>query len=291
MRIFVRSQRTLIYTIEKQLLLKSQMSFFSNLFTKNKNAASVRSISQLDFLEVDMHNHLLPGIDDGSTSVQQSLGYIKELSSLGFKKFICTPHIMEGVHPNTKFSIGQAHHALSEGLKNSGSDVEIFAAAEHMIDDGLHALVESNDLCLMPGGYVLIEMSYLSESKALFQTILNIQKLGYKPILAHPERYNYYHSNFNIYKQIKDAGCFLQLNLLSLSRYYGVDVKAIAMTLVKSGMYDFVGTDLHHDKHLRSLKDIVEKYPVREMLKTCTILNPTLLDHINAGKGQHIIAG
>lgn len=267
------------------------MTFFTNLFLKKKKSTSVRSLTQLDFLEVDMHNHLLPGIDDGSKSVQQSLGYIKELHNLGFKKFICTPHIMEGVHPNTKFSIEQAHRALSDGLKESGSEVEIVAAAEHMIDDGLHTLIQNNDLCLLPGGYVLIEMSYLSESKALFQTILNIQKLGYKPILAHPERYNYYHSNFDIYKQIKDAGCFLQLNLLSLSRYYGIDVKAIAMTLLKSGMYDFVGTDLHHDKHLQQLKDIVEKYPVREMLKTCTILNPTLLDHINASKGQHTIAG
>ncbi|MEN5194248.1 tyrosine-protein phosphatase [Sphingobacterium faecium] len=267
------------------------MAFFSNLFTKKKNSTSVRSLTQLDFLEVDMHNHLLPGIDDGSTSVQQSLGFIKELNSLGFKKFICTPHIMDGVHPNTKFTIGNAHHALSEGLKKAGSDIEIFAAAEHMIDDGLHMLIQNNDLSLMPGGYVLIEMSYLSESKALFQTILNIQKLGYKPILAHPERYNYYHTNFGIYKQIKDAGCLLQLNLLSLSRYYGVDVKAIAMTLVKSGMYDFVGTDLHHEKHLQSLKNIVDKYPVREMLKSCNILNHTLMDHINTENGQHIIAG
>ncbi|CDS93541.1 protein tyrosine phosphatase [Sphingobacterium faecium] len=266
------------------------MTFFSNLFKREKKSTSVRSIIQLEFLEVDMHNHLLPGIDDGSTSVQQSLGFIKELNSLGFKKFICTPHIMDGVHPNTKFSITQSHQALLEGLRKAGSNIEIFPAAEHMIDDGLHTLIQNNDLCLMPGGYVLIEMSYLSESKALFQTILNINKLGYKPILAHPERYNYYHTNFDIYKQIKDAGCLLQLNLLSLSRYYGVDVKAIAMTLVKSGMYDFVGTDLHHEKHLQSLKNVVEKYPVREMLKSCNILNPTLIDHINDQNGNQIIA-
>lgn len=267
------------------------MAFFSNLFTKKKNSASVKSLAQLEFLEVDMHNHLLPGIDDGSISVQQSLEFIKELNNLGFKNFICTPHIMEGVHPNTKSSIHQAYQALNDGLEKSGSNVEIFAAAEHMIDDGLHVLIDNNDLCLIPGGYVLIEMSYLSEAKALFQTILNIQKLGYKPILAHPERYNYYHPNFEMYKQIKDAGCLLQLNLLSLSRYYGVDVKSIAMTLLKSGMYDFVGTDLHHDKHLQSLKNIVEKYPVREMLKSCNIKNNTLIDHIKSEKVHHIIAG
>ncbi|WP_333626100.1 CpsB/CapC family capsule biosynthesis tyrosine phosphatase [Sphingobacterium siyangense] len=264
------------------------MGFFSNLF--GKKTSSIRSLAQLEFLEVDMHNHLLPGIDDGSDSVQQSLHYIQELQRLGLKKFICTPHIMAGVHQNTKFSIEHAKDSLVEGLKSSGNNVDIFGAAEHMIDENLPLLIRENELCVMPGGYVLIEMSYLSESKALFHTIRDIQKLGYKPILAHPERYNYYHSNFNIYKQIKDAGCLLQLNLLSLSRYYGVDVKAIAMTLLKSGMYDFVGTDLHHQRHLDALKNIVEKYPIREMLKTSPILNETLIDHITQHKAQ-VIAG
>ncbi|MDM1296835.1 protein tyrosine phosphatase [Sphingobacterium sp. N143] len=263
------------------------MSFFTNLF-KSRKSSSVRPLAQLEFLEVDMHNHLLPGIDDGSPSVQHSLGYIQELHRLGLKKFICTPHIMAGVHPNNKQSIEEAQLALIKGLKDTGKDIDIFAAAEHMIDDGLLSLIQNDELCVMPGGYVLIEMSYLSESKALFHTILDIQKLGYKPVLAHPERYNYYHGNFNIYKQIKDAGCLLQLNLLSLSRYYGVDVKAIAMTLLKSGMYDFVGTDLHHQKHLDALKNIAEKYPIRDMLRTSPILNQTLLDHIGGNKSQEI---
>lgn len=264
------------------------MGFFSSLFKTKKS--TIRSLSQLDFLEVDMHNHLLPGIDDGSIDVQHSLHYIQELQRLGIKKFICTPHIMAGVHPNTKFSIGKAQSTLQAALKTTGNDVDIFAAAEHMIDEDLPSLILTNGLCVMPGGYVLIEMSYLSESKALFHTILAIQKQGYKPILAHPERYNYYHGNFNMYKQIKDAGCLLQLNLLSLSRYYGVDAKAIAMTLLKSGMYDFVGTDLHHERHLEALKNVVEKYPVREMLKTSPILNHTLVDHMTNHRSQ-VIAG
>ncbi len=263
------------------------MNFLTNLF-KNKKPSSVRPLAQLEFLEVDMHNHLLPGIDDGSTSVKNSIAYIQELQRLGLKKFICTPHIMAGVHPNNKSTIEEAQTALVQGLKENGNGADIFAAAEHMIDDGLTSLIQQDELCVIPGGYVLIEMSYLSESKALFHIILDIQKLGYKPILAHPERYNYYHGNFNIYKQIKDAGCLLQLNLLSLSRYYGVDSKAIAMTLLKSGMYDFVGTDLHHERHLEAIKNIAEKYPVRDMLKTSPILNQTLLDHLDSNKSQGI---
>src|SRR5690606_7422816 len=256
------------------------MAFFTRLFSRKSNSTKVKMLGKLAFLEIDMHNHLLPGIDDGSPTVEHSLELIKGLSHLGLDKFICTPHIMDGVHPNTKATIAKAHNSLTEGLKQSGSKVQVHAAAEHMIDDGIRSLIAKDNLCVMPGGYVLIEMSYLSESKALFQTILDIQNLGYKPILAHPERYNYYHHNFDMYKQIRNAGCLLQLNLLSISRYYGADVKVAALTMIKSGMYDFVGTDLHHEKHLTAIQEVVEKYPVRELLKTCNILNPTLLDHL-----------
>lgn len=255
------------------------MKFFSKWFGNN-NKGKVKELGRLNFLEVDMHNHLLPGIDDGSQSVEDSLALISGISDLGISKFICTPHIMEGVHPNTKETIAAAHSKLTNALQANNSKVKIFSAAEHMIDSGLTSFINKDNLCVMPGGYVLIEMSYLSESKALFQTIFDIQKIGYKPILAHPERYHYYHMSFDMYKQIKDAGCLLQLNLLSISRYYGVDVKAIALTLIKSGMYDFVGTDIHHEKHLKALQHVVVKYPLRELLKTCNILNPTLLDEM-----------
>lgn len=256
------------------------MGIFSKLFGNKTQGSKIKVIGKLAFLEVDMHNHILPGIDDGSQSIEQSITLLKGLGRMGLEKFICTPHIMEGVHPNSIRTIEDARHRLVDGIKKLPNTPAIFCGAEHMIDDGIGRLIDSNELCVMPGGYVLIEMSYLQESKALFQTILDIQNLGYQPILAHPERYNYYHYNFNMYKQIKDAGCMLQLNLLSISRYYGVEVKSAALTMIKSGMYDFVGTDTHHNRHLAALEEVVAKYPVRDLLKTCTILNPTLQDHL-----------
>ncbi len=264
------------------------MGIFSKLFGNKTQDSKIKVVGALSFLEVDMHNHILPGIDDGSQSIEQSLDLLKGLGRMGFEKFICTPHIMEGVHPNSIQTIEDAKDRLVNGIKHLPHIPEIYPAAEHMIDDGIARLIETNELCVMPGGYVLIEMSYLQESKALFQTILDIQKLGYQPILAHPERYNYYHYNFNMYKQIKDAGCMLQLNLLSISRYYGVEVKSAALTMIKSGMYDFVGTDVHHSRHLSALEEIVAKYPVRDLLKTCNILNPSLQDHL--GNNENVIA-
>ena len=125
---------------------------------------------------------------------------------------------------------------------------------------------------------MLIEMSYLSESKALFQIIKKIQDKGYQPILAHPERYNYYHTNFKIYQDIKMAGCMLQLNLLSISRYYGEHVKTAAIMLIKEGLYDLLGTDMHHEKHLTAIRQVVNKYDVKDLLSSCAIKNATLFD-------------
>jgi len=258
------------------------MIFFSKLFgAKKEPSDKIWSLGKLAFLEVDMHNHLFTGIDDGCTSIDNLLELIKGLNGLGLHKFICTPHIMDSVHPNTKATINTSYNSLQSALTEQKSKVKIYAAAEHMIDDGISSLIAKDKLSVLPGGYVLIEMSYLAESKALFQTILDIQNLGYKPILAHPERYNYYHYTFNMYKQIKDAGCLLHLNLLSISRYAGADVKVAALTVLESGMYDFVGTDPHHKKHLEAIQDVVAKYPIRDLLKTCNILNPTLLNHLD----------
>lgn len=252
------------------------MNFLSKIFGKSsKNNSNMQG--DLEFLQIDMHNHILPGIDDGSKSLEDSVILIDGLSNLGIKNFICTPHVMDLVHPNNEKTISDSFNKLQQHLKKINNPATISFSAEYMIDDGLNTLINSNKLIPMPNNYVLIEMSYLSESKALFKTIMDIQSLGYKPILAHPERYNYYHTNFNIYKQIKDAGCALQLNLLSISSYYGISVKTSALALIKSGMYDFVGSDIHHEKHLNALNEIVKKYPIEKLLNTCTIKNSELL--------------
>ncbi|WP_437920208.1 tyrosine-protein phosphatase [Sphingobacterium sp. LRF_L2] len=254
------------------------MGLLERMFGSKKNDVKIKVLGKLAFLEVDMHNHLIPAIDDGSQSVEQSLRLVEGLKHLGFKKFICTPHIMAGVHPNTKGTIGKACVQLQQALKAKDLKVDIVPSAEHMVDEGLLSSMAKNDLCVMPGGYVLIEMSYLAESAAIFKVIYDLQLMGYKPILAHPERYNYYHYNFETYKKIKDTGCLLQLNLLSISRYYGSHVKDAAHTLLKAGMYDFVGTDTHHDKHLAALQEIVSRYPIRELLSNCPIRNASLMD-------------
>ncbi|RRN77886.1 protein tyrosine phosphatase, partial [Pseudoxanthomonas sp. SGD-10] len=228
------------------------MDFFKKFFTKKEFDIK----DSLAWLGADMHNHILFGIDDGSRDLAQSLELLKGMTELGFRKVICTPHVMEGVYNNTPVHIAAVYEQLLAAVRNENLNIELEFAAEYMIDEGIATWIESDQLCLLPHKHVLIEMSYLSESKSLFSIIKRLRDKGYQPILAHPERYNYYHSNFKIFQEIKKAGCYLQLNLLSVSRYYGESVKAMALTLIKAGLYDFVGTDMHHERHLSAIKEV-----------------------------------
>lgn len=253
------------------------MGFWSNLF-RGKKEEKAAYLNRLDWMGWDIHNHILPGIDDGSPDLEESITLINGLKSLGIHNSVSTPHVMAGVHNNTPETIRDAHSKLSDHLKSNAVDFKLHYSAEYMIDDQIEQWIQADKLCLIADKYMLIEMSYLSESRALFKIIKDIQDRGYQPILAHPERYNYYHNNFKIFEEIKQAGCYLQLNLLSISKYYGENVKTCALTLIRAGMYDFVGTDMHHTRHLEALKSVVSKYDVKELLKGNPIKNSKLFE-------------
>lgn len=230
-------------------------------------------VDDISWLGVDIHSHLLPGIDDGATDIAQSITYIKKLHDLGFEKLICTPHIFKDFYPNTADTILPALESVKEHLATAGDHVELGAAAEYMIDDGFEM---SDDLLCLPGGYVLIEMSYLSETPDIEQVIFDLQVRGYKVVLAHPERYNFYHSNTSRYQRLKEMGCLFQLNILSVVGYYGKSVKETAAYLLKQRLYDLAATDLHHDKHLKMLTTAVKSGKLYEQLGNYPFKNKEL---------------
>ncbi len=212
-------------------------------------------VTDLGWLAVDIHSHLLPGIDDGAPDVKTSLSLIRGLHELGIHKFVCTPHIFKELYPNTGATIANALKEVEEDLKRQSIVVEIAAAAEYMIDEDFEII---DGLLCLPGKYLLIEMSYLNETPNIEQVVFDLQIKGYKVILAHPERYNFYHHDLARYVRLKDLGCLFQLNLLSVVGYYGKEVKKTADYLLKNKLYDLAGTDLHHDKHLDALSKVVK---------------------------------
>lgn len=216
----------------------------------------------LSFIGIDMHSHLLPGIDDGLQELDTTVSFIKDLKDLGYRKLICTPHILSDLYPNSPETILPKLALVREALKAANVDMQVEAAAEYMIDHMFSELLKKSkkeDLLTIAGDYILVEMSYLSPSPNFDQIIFDLRMLGLHPILAHPERYSYYHHQFEQYERFKDMGCKLQVNLLSLSGVYGPHVKKTAERLFKNEMVDFLGTDMHHDRHLAMLKSLATK--------------------------------
>jgi len=208
------------------------------------------------FVGIDIHNHLLPGIDDGSPETALSIQYIRKLTELGFSSWICTPHILPGVHNNTSDTIQDAHGRLSQAIAQQEITAPLHAAAEYMLDTEMFTGIREKSLLTLKDSYVLIEMSYLNAPPNLDELLFELLINDYKPVLAHPERYNFYRNDMYHLEQLRDRGCLFQANLLSFSGYYGKSVKDIAMYLLKNQLLDLVGTDLHHEKHLLALQQM-----------------------------------
>ena len=206
-----------------------------------------------EFIGADMHNHLAPGIDDGSPDVQTSLQLMEVMQEMGYSKFINTPHVISDVHPNTPETIKDAWSNLKTGVDEKGWKVGMGFAAEYMLNYDFDDLLAKGDLLTFGNKQILIEMSYAVESPNLKEAIFTLLTKGYKPILAHPERYNYFHRRMDMYEEIIDHGCEMQINMLSLVGYYGKPIKTIAEKLIDKGWITWLGTDLHHDRHLEAL--------------------------------------
>ncbi|WP_422080627.1 tyrosine-protein phosphatase [Ulvibacterium sp.] len=206
---------------------------------------------------VDIHNHILPGIDDGAKNVEDSIEIIKELSSFGIKRFVATPHIMHDYYPNNPGTIAGALNTLRAALLERGiADIVIEAAAEHMIDSNFESLLEMEETIPLKEDYLLIEMSYLQPSLNFEDSTDKIMSKGYFPILAHPERYVFLSKNTKRYSEYKKKGILFQMNLLSLGDFYGNEVKRNALSLLENGHIDFLGSDVHHLNHIKALKEI-----------------------------------
>ena len=241
-------------------------------FFKKRN-----KVTDISWLGIDIHSHILPGIDDGAPDVATALRFVKAMENLGFDQLICTPHIYKDLYPNNKDIIYAAKAQLQKAMDINGIELKLEAAAEYMLDQDFN---NNNDLCAMQEKYLLVEMSYLFESPNISETLFDVQIKGYQPILAHPERYIYYFKDISRIKKLKEKGCLLQLNLLSISGYYGKEVKHLAQAFLKDNLYDFAGSDLHHDKHLEVLTAEVQSGRLYDSLGNYNFKNKILSESV-----------
>lgn len=235
-----------------------------NFFRRKKTGENISSGLPV---QTDIHSHILPGIDDGSADMETSLKLIQGMAALGIKKFIATPHIIGDLYRNTPEIINQVLEETKAACKKAGLDIELSAAAEYMIDDYfLELLKGKSPLLTLHKNILLTELSYSTAPANLETITATIITEGYKPVLAHPERYHYYHHNPGIFFHLKEMGFLLQVNLLSLTGYYGKGVKKAAQFIIQKDLASLVGTDLHHKYHLAALNDPKNRALLHELL-------------------------
>jgi protein-tyrosine phosphatase len=251
--------------------------YMFSLFKKNKEKSAVTSTGQLPFT-LDMHSHILPGIDDGSPNVETSLMLVRGLYDLGIRTCIATPHIIGDLYRNSNETIEPALEKLQNACAAAALPVQITAAAEYMLDDYFMQLLQSDKpLRTLHKNLLLTELPYTSQPANLQEMLFHIITAGYHPVLAHPERYFYFHNNFEDYKWLKDLGFILQVNLLSLTGYYGKNVARAAKYLLDAGLAGIVGTDLHHSRHLSALQSAENQKLFNKYVQDGNMMNKELM--------------
>lgn len=247
------------------------IQLFKNLFAGKGNA-----VKDLSALKVDMHSHLAPGIDDGSKSVDESIALIKSLRELGYEQFITTPHVMQDYYRNTPETIGNAVNSVHKKLKEEGLHIPFSFAAEYYSDENLRNLCAADNLLTFGKKMVLFELSYINEPVDIKSLIFELKIKGYKPILAHPERYTFYYNDFRKYEELFDFEVVFQLNLGSLIGAYSPMAKKIAEKLIERGMISLVGTDTHNLNHVRSFERVLESKALAKLIDSGRLMNQSL---------------
>ena len=244
--------------------------FFSKLFSNPP-------LSDFSVLGTDMHSHLLPGLDDGVPTMEEALEVIGGLSDLGYRKIITTPHVMSERYPNTAEKILEKLAEVQEAVAKAGIQVEIGAAAEYFMDSHFEELLKKEELLTLDDERrVLVEISFLHPPLALQQYLFDMQTRGYKPVLAHPERYPFYHLKLDEYQALKDAGCQFQVNILSITGHYGPDVQQSAQLLLRHKLVDYLGTDAHRTRHVITLRAALRSGHLEKTLKKYKFANNNL---------------
>lgn len=246
------------------------MSLFTKLFKK-------QGMQQVEPLLVDMHSHLLPGLDDGAQNLEESLVLVRNLVELGYKKLIMTPHIMGDFYKNSEETIRPAFEKLSKAVMEEGLTIQLAFAAEYYLDEWFMKKLDDNEPLLTFGNNnILVETSYMNRPNNLDELLFKLQSKGYKPIIAHPERYVYLYADFEEYKKIYEKGVLYQVNINSLTGYYSPRAKKIAEKLIKNNMVELLGTDCHTLKHIGVLKKARQTSLYKKALSQ-SLLNNTLL--------------
>lgn len=210
----------------------------------------------LNPLRTDIHSHLLPRLDDGVQSYEESEDVILHFQQLGYKKLITSPHVMSDTYKNTPEKILARLAKLRKYLESQEIDIQIDAAAEYYLDEQVFKMVENNQKMLTFGkNFLLFETNFLNEPFNMKEFIFLATTKGYKPVLAHPERYAYLQNNIEKAEDLLDRGVLFQINISSITGFYSKIVQTTANKLIDRGWVHLLGSDCHHLQHVRLVEE------------------------------------
>ena len=227
----------------------------------------------LSVLHTDIHSHLIPGIDDGSPDMDTSLALLKELEMLGYKKIITTPHVKTEYFQNDVTKLDDLCERLRRAARFEGIKLDIEVGAEHLLDEGVNQRIKNGQFKTFGDNYLLVELPFMFPPFGLDGYIFELQLVGYKLILAHPERYLYWLNDFNQFIRLKDSGVLFQVNIISLGNYYGKDVYNLAKKLIDNNMVELLGTDTHSAKHIEAVRKSCSSSLLKKLLESGRIIN------------------
>lgn len=249
------------------------MGVFSKLFGKKEPDLGPVDLSVLG---TDIHSHFIPGIDDGAQTLEQGLELLASMAELGYRKVITTPHSMADGYKNSPEIILGGLEKLRAGVREAGINIEVDAAAEYYLDHALEQQVVAETVLTFGNNYLLFELPFIGEPAMLRQVVFQMQTQGYRPVLAHPERYSFWHNEFERFTDLKDRGVMFQLNMVALSGAYGPQAKQIAERMIDAGYYELVGSDCHNMNHVQAIHNTLTRPYLHKLIASGKLLNATL---------------
>jgi protein-tyrosine phosphatase len=221
-----------------------------------------------------MHSHLLPGIDDGVKTHDEAFAVIRQFQDLGYRKLITTPHIMTDYYGNTAASVAEAYKNFIPAFREQKFSIELQFAAEYYLDETVIKLIAEKEEVLTFGDrYFLFETNAVSEPLQIKEFIFSLTSQGYRPVLAHPERYQY--MTMQKAEDLVNRGVLLQVNMLSLIGYYGPPIQKLAEKFIDKKLVSILGSDCHNADHISLLKKVQKTKAYRKAVEL-PLLNFTL---------------
>jgi protein-tyrosine phosphatase len=248
------------------------MGLFSKLFGPGKPDLGPVDLS---VLKCDVHSHFIPGIDDGAQTVDDSVALISAMHELGYTKVITTPHVMADGYRNTPEIILAGLEAVRRELLVKGIPVEVEASAEYYLDHELERLIKERRILPFGDNHLLFE-PFISEPVVLLSVVFEMQTAGYRPVLAHPERYVFWQQDFSMMEKLKDRGVLFQLNTIALMGAYGPGVKKMAEKLIDLGWYELLGSDCHRMDHVQALHISLTEPYLHKLIGSGKLVNAKL---------------